>query len=166
MRPTLFLLTLLLASLAAHAQQTTTTVRDRLWIFTVIGGGNNKKSPDSPGGNTTHYIDDFAPGGSRMTPAEGAFWLGVPNLLFIRSNNLPALPTDETGRKKSSYQQYAASFQPLERVVWSVIGGGGMGGGGSGGGMKSRMDPISKLQLEQQFARPRSAPPDQDRTGT
>ena len=73
MRPTLFLLTLLLASLAAHAQQTTTTVRDRLWIFTVIGGGNNKKSPDSPGGNTTHYIDDFAPGGSRMTPAEGAF---------------------------------------------------------------------------------------------
>jgi hypothetical protein len=33
MRPTLFLLTLLLASLAAHAQQTTTTVRDRLWLF-------------------------------------------------------------------------------------------------------------------------------------
>ena len=128
MRPTLFLLTLLLASLAAHAQHTTTTVRDRLWIFTVIGGGNNKKSPDSPGGNTTHYIDDFAPGGSRMTPAEGAFWLGVPNLLFIRSNNLPALPMDETGRKKSSYQQYATSFQPLERVVWSVIGGGGTGG--------------------------------------
>ena len=128
MRPTLFLLTLLLASLAAHAQHTTTTVRDRLWIFTVIGGGNNKKSPDSPGGNTTHYIDDFAPGGSRMTPAEGAFWLGVPNLLFIRSNNLPALPMDETGRKKSSYQQYATSFKPLERVVWSVIGGGGMGG--------------------------------------
>jgi hypothetical protein len=128
----LALTALLLAPLSAPAQQPSSpsseTVRDRLWIFTVIEGGNNKKSPASPGGNTTHYIDDFAPGGSRMTPAEGAFWLGVPNLLFIRSDNLPALPSDQIGRKKSSYQQYATSFQPLERVVWSVVGGGGTGG--------------------------------------
>jgi hypothetical protein len=52
-----------------------------------------------------------------MTPAEGAFWLGVPNLIFVRSNNLPAAPADEIGRKKSSYQQYATSFQPLDRRI-------------------------------------------------
>jgi hypothetical protein len=63
-----------------------------------------------------------------MTPAEGAFWLGVPNLLFIRSNSQPASPEVEVGRKKTSYQQYATSFQPLDRVVWSVVGGGGEGG--------------------------------------
>lgn len=120
---------LLLASQGSQAQpRPAETVRDRLWIFTVAAGGNNKKSPAWPGGNTTHFIDDFAPGGSRMTPAEGAFWLGVPNLLFIRGNELPALPSDEVGRKKSSYQQYAVSFQPLERVVWSVVGAGGTGG--------------------------------------
>ena len=125
------LLALLLTPLATLAQTPSTaseSVRDRLWIFTVVEGGNNKKSPASPNGNTTHYIDDFAPGGSRMTPAEGAFWLGVPNLLLIRSNNLPAAPEVEVGRKKTSYQQYATSFQPLDRVVWSVVGGGGEGG--------------------------------------
>ena len=132
MRHTLPLLAaLLLAPLAALAQTPSTaseTVRDRLWIFTVVEGGNNKKSPASPNGNVKHYIDDFAPGGSRMTPAEGAFWLGVPNLLFIRSNSQPASPEVEVGRKKTSYQQYATSFQPLDRVVWSVVGGGGEGG--------------------------------------
>ena len=125
------LLALLLTPLAMLAQTPSTaseTVRDRLWIFTVVEGGNNKKSPASPNGNVKHYIDDFAPGGSRMTPAEGAFWLGVPNLLFIRSNSQPASPEVEVGRKKTSYQQYATSFQPLDRVVWSVVGGGGEGG--------------------------------------
>ena len=127
------LLALLLAPLAALAQTPSTaseTVRDRLWIFTVVEGGNNKKSPASPNGNVKHYIDDFAPGGSRMTPAEGAFWLGVPNLLFIRSNNLPAVPADQVNRRKTSYQQYATSFQPLDRVVWSTVGAGGEGGMG------------------------------------
>jgi hypothetical protein len=127
------LLALLLTPLAALAQTPSTaseSVRDRLWIFTVVEGGNNKKSPASPNGNLKHYIDDFAPGGSRMTPAEGAFWLGVPNLLFIRSNSQPASPKDEVGRRKTSYQQYATSFQPLERVVWSTVGSGGEGGMG------------------------------------
>ncbi len=122
MKPRLRLcLALLISPLAMLAQTPSTasseTVRDRLWIFTVVEGGNNKKSPASPNGNTQHYIDDFAPGGSRMTPAEGAFWLGVPNLLFIRSNNLPAVPADQVNRRKTSYQQYATSFQPLDRVV-------------------------------------------------
>jgi hypothetical protein len=135
MKPCLRLcLALLISPLATLAQTpaaaSSVTVRDRLWIFTVVEGGNNKKSPASPNGNAKHYIDDFAPGGSRMTPAEGAFWLGVPNLLFIRSNNLPAAPADEVARRKTSYQQYATSFQPLERVVWSTVGAGGEGGMG------------------------------------
>ena len=135
MKPRLRLcLALLISPLAMLAQTPSTasseTVRDRLWIFTVVEGGNNKKSPASPNGNTQHYIDDFAPGGSRMTPAEGAFWLGVPNLLFIRSNNLPAVPADQVNRRKTSYQQYATSFQPLDRVVWSTVGAGGEGGMG------------------------------------
>ena len=63
-----------------------------------------------------------------MTPAEGAFYLNIPNLLLIRSDNLPRLPDSEHGRAKTSFEQYAISFQPLDRVVWSVVGSGGKGG--------------------------------------
>ena len=104
------------------------TVRDRLWIFTVHAGANNRKTEAFPAGNTKHYIDDYAPGGSRMTPAEGAFWLGVPNLLLIRTNDTPLLPSAEAARARTTFEQYATSFQPLDRVVWSVVGGGGEGG--------------------------------------
>lgn len=93
------------------------TVRDRMWIFTVFAGGDNN-SLESGG----------VRGGSRMTPAEGAFWLNVPNLLLIRSSDLPRLPGGEEWRVKTSFEQYATSFQPLERVVWSVVGSGGKGG--------------------------------------
>jgi hypothetical protein len=124
----ILLTTLLLAPLAMQAQQSASTVRDHLWIFTVYAGGNNRETQAFPAGNTKHYIDDYAPGGSRMTPAEGAFWLGVPNLLLIRSKDIPPLPATETGRKKTTFEQYAISFQPLDRVVWSVVGGGGEGG--------------------------------------
>jgi len=64
-----------------------------------------------------------------MTPAEGSFWLGVPNLLLIREHDFPRLPTSvERWRAKTSFEQYAISFQPLDRVVWSVVGSGGKGG--------------------------------------
>jgi hypothetical protein len=92
-------------------------VRDRMWIFTVFAGGDNS-SLESGG----------IRGGSRMTPAEGAFWLNVPNLLLIRSSNIPHLPGGEQWRAKTSFEQYATSFQPLDRVVWSVVGSGGKGG--------------------------------------
>ena len=87
------------------------TVRDRLWIFSCAHGTKNG------------YLERAkVSGGSRMTPAEGAFWLGVPNLLFIRNGNIPPLPSTETARVKTSFEQYAISFQPLDRVVWSVVG--------------------------------------------
>jgi len=80
------------------------TVRDRLWIFTCVAGSDN---------------DSLAAGGvsapSRMTPAEGAFYLDVPNLILVRWRGLPAPPFD----------QFALPFRPLKRLVWSVVGSGG-----------------------------------------
>ncbi len=115
MKQTLTLLTaLLLGPLVAYAQQAApTTVRDHLWIFTIHAGGNNRENLVGPSLTHKHYIDDYAPGGSRMTPAEGAFWLGVPNLLLIRSGDTPPLPSAQTERATSTFEQYAMSFQPL-----------------------------------------------------
>jgi hypothetical protein len=107
------------------------TLRDHLWIFTVFAGGDN------------NYLErGNVRGGSRMTPAEGAFWLNVPNLLLIRSEDQPRLPGSESWRSKTSFEQYATSFQPLERVVWSIVGGGGKGGLGE-------LDPV--IQLARKF---------------
>jgi len=50
-----------------------------------------------------------------MTPAEGALYLGVPNLIMVRYNDRPAPPFD----------QHARALSPLDRVVWSVVGAGG-----------------------------------------
>jgi hypothetical protein len=50
-----------------------------------------------------------------MTPAEAAFYLGLPNLIMVRYLGRPPLPFD----------QYALPFRALERVVWSVVGAGG-----------------------------------------
>jgi hypothetical protein len=55
------------------------------------------------------------PGPSRITPVEGAHFLGVPNVIFIRYENKPALP----------YDQYAVPFRSLKRVNWSIAGAGG-----------------------------------------
>jgi len=74
------------------------TVRDRLWIWAHAPGAHNKEWN--------------LPSPSRMTPAEGAFYLGVPNLLMIRYQGEPSMPFDP----------YAISFRPLKRVVWSLTG--------------------------------------------
>jgi len=106
-----------LVAAALPAADTGDTVRDRLWIFTVAAGLNDS------------YLElGGVRGGSRMTPAEGAFWLGVPNLLLIREHNHPPLPNLESWRAKTGFEQYAIAFEPLKRVVWSVVGSGGRGG--------------------------------------
>ena len=102
---------------AEAAEPSPSTVRDHLWIFTVPAGLNND-----------HLEKGDCRGGSRMTPAEGAFYLDIPNLLLIRASNLPTLPGKQQGRAKTSFEQYAISFQPLDRVVWSVVGSSGKGG--------------------------------------
>jgi hypothetical protein len=78
------------------------TVRDRLWIWGHEAGSHNQ------GWST--------PGPSRMTPAEGAFYLGVPNMIMVRYEDRPVPP----------YEQYALSFRPLRRFVWSIVGAGGV----------------------------------------
>ncbi len=105
------------AAPAAPAQRPRSTVRDRLWIFTV-----------PPGLDSDALERGDVRGGSRMTPAEGAFWLGVPNLLLIRSHDLPRLPGGQAWRARTDFEQYATAFQPLDQVVWSVVGSGGKGG--------------------------------------
>ncbi len=77
------------------------TLRDHLWVWCHAEGA---------------YKQDWGlPRTSRMTPVEGAVYLGVPNLLFIRYGGNPPMPFD----------QYAISFRPLKRVVWSLVGAGG-----------------------------------------
>lgn len=77
------------------------TLRDRLWIWTHAEG--------------VYKLDYGLPRTSRMTPVEGAVYLGVHNLLFIRYMGSPELPFD----------QYAIAFRPMKRVVWSLVGAGG-----------------------------------------
>ena len=77
------------------------TVRDHIWLL-----GHEAGSHDTGWG---------LPGRSRITPAEAAFYLGVPNLVMVRYEGRPAPPFD----------QYAVPFRPLDRVVWSIVGAGG-----------------------------------------
>jgi hypothetical protein len=72
-------------------------LRDRFWIWTHEAGS---------------YKGVFGLPDSRMTPVEGAVYLGVPNLLFIRFHEKPEMPFD----------QYAIAFRPFKRVVWSLVG--------------------------------------------
>ncbi len=92
------------------AGDVSSTVRDKLWIWGHVAGSHNSV----PG----------LPGASRMTPAEGAFYLGVPNVIMVSfpdsQNPCKMLP------EVSSYDQYAISFRPLQRVVWSLVGAGGV----------------------------------------
>ena len=77
------------------------SVLDRLWIWTHAEGS---------------YQRDYGlPRTSRMTPVEGAIYLGMHNLLFIRYSGKPDMPFD----------QYAIAFRPMKRVVWSLVGAGG-----------------------------------------
>lgn len=77
-------------------------VKDRLWIWGHEAGSHDKGWD--------------IPKPSRMTPAEGAFYLGVPNIIMIRYDDKPQMPFD----------QYALAFRPLKKVVWSITGAGGV----------------------------------------
>lgn len=82
----------------------TDTLRDRMWIFAADVGLDDENL--ASGGVTQ---------GSRMTPAEGAFCLDVPNLIMVRCRGLPTHP----------FEQYCVPFRPLKRLVWSIVGSGG-----------------------------------------
>jgi hypothetical protein len=55
------------------------------------------------------------PGRSRMTPAEAAFYMSVPNIFMLHRNGTPEPPLE----------QYALAFEPLREVVWGIVGEGG-----------------------------------------
>ena len=74
------------------------TVKDHLWIWCHEAGSNNGLYG--------------LPGESRMTPAEAAFYMGLPNLIMVVYENKPKPPFD----------RLAISFRPLKRVVWSIVG--------------------------------------------
>jgi len=82
------------------------TVRDRLWLF------------GSPTGSTAPHT------GRRtvMSPAEGAFYLGVPNIYMNQAN---AGAEAKLGRFEPPFAQYAIALRPFRRVLWGLVGSGG-----------------------------------------
>ena len=78
------------------------TARDRMWIWGHEAGSHREEVYGTPGP-------------SRMTPLEGAVYLGVPNLIMVRYEDKPEMPFD----------QYALAFRPLKQVYWSTVGGAG-----------------------------------------
>jgi hypothetical protein len=84
-------------------------IRDRLWIWGHVEGSHNNQYG--------------LPGTSRMSPAEGAFYLNVPNLIMVAY----APPSEPCKMLPSPpYDPYLISFRPLRRVVWSIVGAGGV----------------------------------------
>ncbi len=91
----------LLRSSSSAAEPAGSRVRDRLWIWA----------------HDAHCYDNAwgLPANGRMTPVEGAHYMGVPNIILIRYDGKPAAP----------FEQYAVPFKSLERVNWSITGAGG-----------------------------------------
>ncbi len=75
------------------------TVRDRLWTWCVDA------SYDWP----AHEAGEL-PGKNRMTPVESAVYLGVPNVMFIQYNGIPAAP----------FEQYYTPLKSLQQVYWTL----------------------------------------------
>ncbi|HRS95241.1 MAG TPA: hypothetical protein P5179_08215 [Candidatus Latescibacteria bacterium] len=73
-------------------------VRDRLWIWGHEAGSHNEGWG--------------VPSPSRMTPAEAAWYMGIPNVIFVTYQGKPEPP----------YDIYARAFVPLKNVVWSIVG--------------------------------------------
>ena len=91
------------------------TLRDRIWIFA----------------NPVNADYNFVRKRSVMTPLEACVYMGVPNLLMV--NQYPGKDNvarfGEEGRYKAfepPYEQYAYSLKVLKRVVWSIVGAGGI----------------------------------------
>jgi hypothetical protein len=80
------------------------TVRQRLWLWGHEAG--------------SHDQGYDLPRSSRITPAEGAGYLGLRNLIMVRYEGRPTPP----------FAQYAVPFRPLDQLVWSVVGAGGATG--------------------------------------
>jgi len=57
-----------------------------------------------------------------MSPAEGGFYLGIPNIYMNQAN---AGAEAKLGRFEPPFEQYAVALQPFKRVLWGLVGSGG-----------------------------------------
>jgi len=90
------------------------TVRDRLWVFC----------------NPVNADYDIVRRRTVMSPFESAVFMGAPNI--IMTNQYPGAGEEEMYRKigykpwESPFEQYAFPLRMLKRVVWSIVGAGGV----------------------------------------
>lgn len=56
------------------------------------------------------HEDGTTPAKNRMTPVEGAVYMGVPNIMFIQYNGVPAAP----------FEQYYTPFKAMKQVYWTL----------------------------------------------
>jgi hypothetical protein len=82
------------------------TVRDRLWLF------------GSPTGSTAPHTKRR----TVMSPAEGAFYMGIPNVYMNQANKGPEAAL---GRFEPPFAPYAVALRPFKRVLWGLVGSGG-----------------------------------------
>lgn len=87
------------------AANTAATVRDKFWIWSHEAGVYNGQWG--------------LPGDSRITPVEGAHYMGVPNIIFVRYEDKPVPP----------FHQYAIPFRSMKEVFWSITGASGITSG-------------------------------------
>ena len=87
------------APLASAAPNTPATVKDRLWVW-----GHDVSFDWEPREEGT------TPAKNRMTPVEGAVYMGVPNIMFIQYNGVPASP----------FEQYYTPFKAMKQVYWTL----------------------------------------------
>jgi hypothetical protein len=73
-------------------------IRDRFWMWGHVEGSHNKGWG--------------LPSPSRMTPAEAAYYMGIPNVIMVTYDGKPVPPFDRE----------ALALSPLKQVVWSIIG--------------------------------------------
>ena len=90
------------------------TVRDKLWLFASRAHDDDISLGKSMNNRFTRR--------SRITPAEGAAILDIPNVIMIVSDGMPpAYSSDAYG--------YLESFYRMKNVVWSIVGSGGFRAG-------------------------------------
>ncbi len=85
------------------------TVRDRLWVFC----------------NPVNADYEYVRKRSVMSPLESALYLGVPNIIMV--NQYPTAGQEEWYKPWTPpFEQYAFPLKLLKRVVWSIVGAGGV----------------------------------------
>src|SRR5262245_21707707 len=83
------------------------TVRDRLWMWSQPAGSYDTAKTQ----NECPVTDYGFTRTSRMTPAEGALYLGLPNIVFLRYIGRP-MPGD--------FEAVMRTLARFKRVVWAV----------------------------------------------